>query len=407
MITTVINNDEISQIKWLSKVHQLPAIISFQNQHISINHNFLINCDKNPEPILLYYSKKYLFLCKAAQYRVLGVYNIISKELIIADVVYENHFKSVIENFIRLTEKYSSEFNLHINSTPKKVCTFVGTRQIMHHFMQELPGVQKLVNEIDIQKIYSFFEYYGPHDFVLNTNTPIVYVENIEQLFVSTCVEKISFYKLILSHTTPEILSRVKDFAYRISEPSTSTFNKCFLFTIRTTKRLLTNQEEFIINSIQMLEEVYPGSLYYIDGYTKLHNSWVEDTHPHVQGERKIFSNIQKALPNINIKSLIFIDLVTYINSVRYVDFYVSHIGTLQHKIGFFSNARGLIHGGADKLIGDWQDLWYNASHFGKTVQRFSDECIVYENNTYNSSYKLKIKECMLFLRGYLEKIEF
>ncbi len=405
MITAIISSNDISQIKWTTKTHQLPATISFQNKHINTNHNFLINCDKNPEPILIYYSETYLFLCKAAQYCVVGVFDMIKNELIIPDIVYENHFKSVIEKFISLTEKYSFEFKSYINSTHNKICTFIGTRQIMHHFIQELPGVQKLINETDIEKIYSFFEYYGPHDFVLNTNIPIVYVENIEQLFVSTCVEKICFYKLILSHTTPEILSRVKDFAYRMSEPSTRTFNKCFLFTIRTTKRLLINQEEFIINSIQMLEEIYPGSLYYIDGYTKLHSSWVEDTHPHVQRERKIFSNIQKALPNINIKSLIFIDLVTYINSVRYVDFYVAHIGTLQHKIGYFSSARGLIHGGADKLKGNWKELWYHSSHYGKTVQRYSDECVTYENSTYNSSYTLHCKQCNDFLKEYLKNI--
>lgn len=405
MITTVVNSNEISQINWVTKNHQLPATISFLNKHFNVSHNFLINCDNNPEPLLIYYSENLLFLCKAAQYRITGVFNTINKELILSDLVYEKHFKDVIVNFISLTEKYNIEFNSYINSTHNKICTFIGTRQIMHHFIQELPGVQKLINEMSIQKIYSFFEYYGPHEYVLDTNIPIEHVKCIEQLFVTTCVEKIGFNKVILSHTTPELLTRVKEFAYRMGETSTRAFNKCFLFTIRTTKRLLINQEEFIVNSIQMLEEMYPGSTYYIDGYTKLHNSWVDEDHPHVRKERKIFIDIQKKLPHINLKSLIFIDLITYINRVRYVDFYISHIGTLQHKIGYFSEARGLIHGGADKLIGNWKDLWYNSSHFGKTVQRYSDECVTYENNTYNSSYSLHCKQCNEFLKEYLKNI--
>lgn len=408
MITTIVNSDVIAQTKWLNGSCHLPETVSFQNLHININHNFLINCDRQFEPLLIYYSKDYLFLCRAAPYHIVGVFNVLKNELIISNILYEKHFKSVLETFISLTKKYSFEFNSYINSTPNKICTFIGTLQIMHHFIQELPGVQKLINETAIEKIYSFFEYYGPHEFILNTNIPIEHIKNnegVEQLFVTTCVEKIKFYKYVLTHPAPEIISRVKEFAYHTCEPSTKTFNKCFLFTVRTTKRVLINQEEFIIKSIQMLEEMYPGSIYYIDGYTKLHSSWVDETHIHVQRERVLFNNIQKALPNINIKSLIFIDLVTYINKVRYVDFYIAHIGTLQHKIGYFSNARGLIHGGADKLKGEWKELWYHPSHFGKTVQRYSDACVTYENNTYNSYYTLHCDLCNIFLKEYLKSI--
>lgn len=422
MITTLVDKSILNQIQWgdlaCNPLRSTPfnkkinvndsLTISIQDKNYTINHNFLINCEKNPEPLLIYYCEDFLFLCKAAQYGITGVFDMCKNVLIIPDLVYEIHFKSVVENFLRLREKYNSEFSNLINNTTfakKQICTFIGTRQIMHHFMQELPGVQKLFNTINIQKIYSFFEYYGPHNYVLNTKIPIENVLSVDQLFLDTCIKHNFYYKVVPSHTTPELITRIKTYAYELCELPLLTYNKCFLFTIRTTKRILKNQEEFIVNCIKQLENLYPGSLFFIDGYTKLYNSWVTETHPHVIKEQKIFKNIQKQLPDIKLQSLIFVDILTYINYVQKVDFYIAHIGTLQHKIGFFSKARGLVHGGADKLQGDWTKLWYNESHFGKTVQRFSDECVEYENDTYNSSYNMKIDQSVLFLQQYITSL--
>jgi hypothetical protein len=57
---------------------------------------------------------------------------------------------------------------------------------------------------------------------------------------------------------------------------------------------------------------------------------------------REVFKNIP---PSAITRNLLGHSILDSISGLLDIDFYISHVGTLQHKIAFFSLAEGLVHG--------------------------------------------------------------
>ena len=175
-----------------------------------------------------------------------------------------------------------------------------------------------------------------------------------------------------------------------------SRYNKCILFTVRASHRKLKNQIGFICTCIKQLEKKYPNSIFLIDGMSKLHTTDYTEESNLVVAEKEIFKQISERLNGIRVHSLIFTDIKTFINYAMYVNYYVSHIGTCQHKLGYFSKATGVVHGGGEcERSKTDANGWYWSAHFGNVCRKIDNYCFEYDNvQSYNSDYVARLDIC-------------
>ena len=114
-----------------------------------------------------------------------------------------------------------------------------------------------------------------------------------------------------------------------------------------------------------------------------------------------IFKQIQQRVSsNVALYSLLFLKFNTYVCLLQDVDFYISSVGTCQHKIGYFCSSKGFIHGGGDTLFSRVDaDGFFWQKHFGKTCKPLPSNLFLYDNlNDYNSSYNAHIEKVIKYL---------
>jgi hypothetical protein len=366
----------------------------FKNEQHIVLKNFLLG-KKNQSKHLLYLTEKYIFISSTTHYNTDAIYDNTTRDLYIKDESLKQEYIECISSFKFLIFKHRTLFQNHIkNNNNIKLCTFLGTKQIMHHYINDLQGVETLSKDIDLTALYSYFEYYGPHERVLSfcDKTKIIRDKDVEELFIDTCKKNLFFIKHITSFVTKELNDRVLKYALENFDKSSLKlkFNKCILFTVRCSHRMLKNQAEFIATCIHEFEKRYPNSLYLIDGMSRLHSTSYTEESPLVRFEKNVFNEIQNLIPsNIQLQSILFQDINTFIQYAQIVDFYIANIGTCQHKLGYFSRASGIVHGGGESRHAEVSDQgWYWESHFGQVCRRMSNDFFKYDNiNDYNSNY--------------------
>jgi hypothetical protein len=351
--------------------------------------NFLISVDDFSDVQLFYYTNDCIFITDVPMYNIQAVYEYKTKILYI-----RNNRESIILNslniFNNLTCKYKDLFNQHLSNTREvNIGSFLGTKQIVHHYFNELSGLWNVTSNITLHTIFAQFEYYGCIQEIFGerlSETDILRNETPEKIFLKTCYKNIFFIKHTENYVPKDLNDRIITYALKQNAPK---HNKCFLFTLRVSHRKLKNQIEFITTCIHEFEKRYPNSLYLIDGVTKLHRTRHDDMHDHVRAERRIFKEIIKNTKNLNVQSILFQDINTFIQYAQIVDFYIANIGTCQHKLGYFSRAKGVVHGGGINRHAEVSDQgWYWESHFGQVCRRMSNDFFKYDNiNDYNSNY--------------------
>lgn len=437
MIKHIQINDQIfKNLQWLDiavdplkdtpfKIHKSTDLcIKVNNTLLKVKKTFIISSQHQRIKSFMYYTDTYILVCKTTNYGIHAVYDISSNTLFIQSLCTlsdTQYIKSALNTFLRLKKKYKNEFTKSLLIEPAKqiLCTSITKLQIMHNLMQDLSGVYDTLEKFDIKYVFSFYEYYGQHEFIFKTckhinNTKFIRNITNEELFIKTCNENLYHIKNLGSVAHKQLLTNITEYLYLLPVNNelidsiykdTQHKNKCVLFTIRTVNRTPTNQVEFIAKSIKSIASIHPNITFLLDGNTELYNNSKYQRIHQYQDEIDVANKIIKQCKGIKVYNLIGETISTYIQCIKYLLLYVSHIGTLQHKIGLFTDSKGLVHGGPQKMQGDWQSTFYFKNHFGKKVQKFKDGCIDYPNQTYNCNYTIDIKKSCDFLIDFLKNI--
>jgi hypothetical protein len=130
--------------------------------------------------------------------------------------------------------------------------------------------------------------------------------------------------------------------------------------TLRTGNRTWVSQQEGMIAIAHLLARDYPNAALIVDGFSRLHG---QSAMPPAQQEQIIHQELalvqamRKALGGgLNIQTTIGEPIVHSMVYTQIIDCYLAHHGSLQHKIGWLSNAPGLVH--ANSLVLSTPQLW-------------------------------------------------
>jgi hypothetical protein len=126
--------------------------------------------------------------------------------------------------------------------------------------------------------------------------------------------------------------------------------------TVRTTGRVCVNLPELVGKIYQIFHPRYPTLGFIVDGWVFGESEIVAlsnaatciDLKHHIRmtGEFAAAQDVIKMIPaSAIVRNLVGKSILDSISGLLDIDAYVSHVGTLQHKIAFFSLARGITHG--------------------------------------------------------------
>lgn len=375
---------------------------NYDNREHYVIKNFLLFKNLNNNIVLFSVTDDFFFISDVTHYdRIDAIYNIQKKQLTVSKIKKTDYFIELITIFTNLITQHNDVYIKHLkNINATQLSSFLGVKQIMHHYINELSGLYDLLSTTHLHTIYSQFEYYGKHEEILQTKTSIKKKTSVEDVFLQTCTENLFFIKQCNTFIPESLNKRVIEVNKKIFKksnlvlPTARPPRKCFLFTVRTSHRKLINQVGFIVTCIKQFNLRFPNSIYLIDGISKLYDTDLTENSTHVQNEKKVYLQIQERLVqakinNIEIYSLIFEPIQTFIAYAQNVNYYVSHVGTCQHKLGYFSNANGVVHGGGDsKFVSKDKDGWYWGDHFKQKCTCLDNDFFVYDDKTnYNSNY--------------------
>jgi len=405
----------------LSEPSNPVVTVKIDNRLYTLNKTFLLGLtDKPTSPrFLLYICDNMILIGREARFHITGIY------CKVKDVLYvDNQFRKTIEplkdiliKFEKLKNKFSKIYEEYIyNNNNRVYASFLSTKQMGHHLHNELPGFFNIVKTINLKYVFSYTEIFAKHEELFSENTFIKQLTN-EEIFQKICTENITLLKCTLPTIQPSLLSNIKKI--KSNENSIKTYNKCILLTIRLAKRILTNQFDFIAENIKFLENLFPGSIFLIDGCVKWYNVDSTEQYWKDSKEQQLVNDLKQTIPHINIHSLIGLDVPTYLNFLHYVDFYIAHCHTPQHKVGYLTNACGLVHGAYnDKPINprpkekeiEEHRKTENIFGLGSKAVHYPHNCFTYtsDSSQYPApiEYTANISECINFIENYLLEIK-
>jgi hypothetical protein len=113
-------------------------------------------------------------------------------------------------------------------------------------------------------------------------------------------------------------------------------------FTLRAVSRRCINLVDVMGDICTELQADYPGLGIILDGWASAET----DPRPVPRTETDLCELVLSRLPpGLVVANLVGMPILKSIVLLRNIDAYVAHIGTLQHKLGWFSDARGIVHG--------------------------------------------------------------
>jgi hypothetical protein len=131
-------------------------------------------------------------------------------------------------------------------------------------------------------------------------------------------------------------------------------------FSIRDQKRTILNQEEFLVEVAERICERLPDVSFLLDGYSvpedqgdPIYEDQPMEITAKVAAVKEITGRIATQISErtqAHVEDMTGVGLREAINLLRDVSFGVTHAGTSQHKLGWFFDHPGVIHGNKDSL---------------------------------------------------------
>lgn len=139
-------------------------------------------------------------------------------------------------------------------------------------------------------------------------------------------------------------------------------FKNIVWLSFRLGARTITNMVYFYSELIQKIKECDNDTFFIVDGFSYPYSPLKRVNRSHkitVEDEMREFSKISDLFVELNLPFKVLIGKTISL-SLSWADvttFYVCHHGTLQHKLGWFTNVPGIIHSNTAILTSNYSDL--------------------------------------------------
>lgn len=277
-------------------------------------------------------------------------------------------------------ERQKDEWGLKLGgSTPGVI---LGHPNFAHHYWNELPALAALngiatANGTSLRPILTLYQPLLPID-----ELPLVAPPDLRQIegfdgltgLQDTTVTRLGSTRIPtqLRRALVAVLRKraVSHDKYRKLTRDLGDVSRIFWLSARTDARTAGNLWEFLAALIQTLDERYPGSCFLIDGFSypadfqselyvlgglrrgageavagALDGRDAIDRETAIRREIDAFIASMPAKLEPRLSNLSGVPLAVAISLAEMADYYVCHQGTLQHKIAWFHNTPGTVHG--------------------------------------------------------------
>lgn len=280
---------------------------------------------------------------------------------------------------------------LQVNVRPKRVGIVDMVLNYAHQAMNHLSGIQRLI-ECDaadgLDEIWvSGTEFFGATQRVFPDLA--AKIRHVRQADLSAAMEGCEAFKIgsnVMSAGLRNRLLRLANAAHPRQLPAAVDHYPIVAFSVRVQGRRCLNLAEVIQQIVDHLLIKHPRLGVILDGWSFPETALAAGSNiitsmsdRHLNNMRQEAKQVEMICANIPSETVIQIltgmPLLQAISALQSVDAYVAHVGTPQHKIGWFTNARGVVHGPTAQLS-PWLDTGTYCSEVGFPPDGLSVSCV-------------------------------
>ncbi len=241
------------------------------------------------------------------------------------------------------------------------VCLVDMVTNFGHQMINHLSGLQRLVEnglEAFVEEIWiAGVEFFGRAETLFPEIAPKIRRVKSSEIVARLDTTRLRPVRLGSSHLQASLQSRI----IRHLEPARSPSARLVAFTVRGHGRVCRNLPEVVEQVVVGLLPTFPDIRIVLDGWVQADSQIVCGSdvvsafsgpfHASIKADCDLCLRIMSRLPaGIVERVLIGRSMSDSLAWIRDIRGYVAHIGTLQHKVAFFSGARGIVHGPAAEL---------------------------------------------------------
>jgi hypothetical protein len=267
---------------------------------------------------------------------------------------------SHIDCFRRAAESRSSQ-----QRRPRVIGILDFLNNYAHQLMNQLSGLQRIIEEVGLSSIDEFWlsgiEFFAPAErlfpeiasMVRRFNHPWdMYAKLIGGNYLPLRVGSNIFRRTLAARIRESLVGLTAGFD-RISPER----KPLVAVTLRTLGRKCLNLVDVVGETITHLMKKYPNLGVILDGFV-IPDSQIgsrsslisdlpnEDYKAAVMADMALADGICNSLPRgVIVRNLVGTSMSQSLLGISYIDAYLSHVGTLQHKLSFFTQTRGVVHG--------------------------------------------------------------
>lgn len=274
-----------------------------------------------------------------------------------------------IENEINF---FKSNMILHANLIKSYICNTSNTKRVAlltsrhfaHHLWNELSGIKYCIdnNLLPYVNIFTVFnEPLGKIESIfpqINKNKlKKLNIDNENDFIIEILKNRYFVFRLGFNYIDNELANRViitsqNTIPKSLKQKMSSIKKNCspiIWFSLRTDCRTWLSQENHIIHIIHKISKDYASSCILFDGFSLPLNctdhEYLFDLKKQIKRQSDSVNYIQKRLPrNVTSFNLVGININESISWSQIIDAYVCHHGSIQHKVGWIANKKGIIH---------------------------------------------------------------
>ena len=142
--------------------------------------------------------------------------------------------------------------------------------------------------------------------------------------------------------------------------------------SVRTDLRTAVNQEDFLDALLRVFDEEYPGVMFVLDGFSLPEDYGTNAAYDHlregfqrrVNRNGELMARLLRRAPHLaeRVVDLNGSRLVDVLHVAGVADYYVCHVGTLHHKVGWLNEVPGFLHfRPASEMASVLVPRWYHA----------------------------------------------
>lgn len=256
------------------------------------------------------------------------------------------------------------------------ICLVTGDPNFAHHAWNELSALQEIVGAgLDrTTSLVTVHEPLGPVNDVLGSQFNVVFkltkaeVPEVNRLGALTFCATGTFIDADLVDKIIDFAEgNLSSYAVKVKEDLISHAGRSLWVSVRTRNRTLNPQTDILATVIIAYLQGGSDRMVVIDGHSfpfdhELDAPYIQELNEAiVQDDNivadQIIATVKQALPTANVVKFLGQKIHESIAVGRHAGFYFCHHGTVQHKLGWFSDVQGIVHCNRETLAIQ-PDIW-------------------------------------------------